>query len=74
MNNKDNKIKFFRAFALTLTITVCILIAVIGISKAYESTVQIAFGEYKKAFGVTSEGLRILDFEIEFPWKKQAEF
>lgn len=70
MKKKDCKSKFFRAFSLTLTIMLCIIIGITGISLAYENTVRIAFGEYKKAFGITSEGLRILDFEIEFPWKK----
>lgn len=51
---------------MTLVILICLIIGIGGIAKAYENTVRIAFGEYKKAFGINSEGLKILDFEIKF--------
>lgn len=64
--NNEEKRKFKRSFAITLTLIICILIAVTGISLAYENTVQTALGEYKKAFRITSEGIGILDFELKF--------
>lgn len=60
------KIKdFLSSFCLTLTIVLCIFGAIIGITKAYENTVYIAFGEEKTAIAFTDDGLRILDFEIK---------
>ena len=42
----------------------CLSFGWLGISSAYENTVQVAFGEYKKAIEITREKIRILDFEI----------
>lgn len=66
MKNRDSFRLFKKSFFITLTVLICLIIGVGGIAKAYENTVRIAFGEYKNAFGITSEGIRILDFEIEF--------
>lgn len=66
MKKSDNFRLFKKSFFITFVILSCLLIGVIGISKAYENTVRIAFGEYEKAFGINSEGIKILDFEIKF--------
>ncbi len=56
---------YFRTLYITLVIMLCLSLGWIGVSTAYENTVQVAFGEYKKAFEITREKIRILDFEIE---------
>lgn len=66
MKNSDSFKLFKKSFFMTLVILICLIIGIGGIAKAYENTVRIAFGEYKKAFGINSEGLKILDFEIKF--------
>lgn len=35
-------------------------------AKAYESTLQIRFGEYRDAFEVNENGIRFFDFNIKF--------
>ena len=66
MKKSDNFRLFKKSFFITFVILSCLLIGVIGIAKAYENTVRIAFGEYEKAFGINSEGIKILEFEIKF--------
>lgn len=66
MKNSYSFKLFKKSFFMTLVILICLIIGIGGIAKAYENTVRIAFGEYKKAFGINSEGLKILDFEIKF--------
>lgn len=56
---------YFRTFYISLVIILCFCLGWIGISTAYENTVQIAFGEYKDAIELTENGLRILDFVIK---------
>lgn len=56
---------YFRTLYLSLIIMSCLLFGWIGISSAYENTVEIAFGEQKKAIEITRDKIRILDFEIE---------
>ena len=43
----------------------CLMFGWVGVSAAYENTVQVAYGEYKSAIEITTEKVRILDFEIE---------
>ena len=43
----------------------CLSLGWIGISTAYENTVQIAFGEYRQAIEISDEQIRILDFVIK---------
>ncbi len=62
---KKNYRLFFRSFYLSSVIMFCILFAVFGIARAYKNTVQIGFGQYKDAFEITDEGIRILDFHID---------
>ena len=56
---------YFRTFYLTLVIMLCLCFGWIGISTAYENTVQTAFGEYKKAIEISDDTIRILDFVIK---------
>ncbi len=56
---------YFRTLYITLVIMLCLSLGWIGISTAYENTVRIAFGEYKKAIEINSDTIRILDFVIK---------
>lgn len=56
---------YFRTLYLTLVVIMCLMFGWVGVSAAYENTVQVAYGEYKSAIEITQEKIRILDFEIE---------
>lgn len=56
---------YFRSFYITLVILLCISIAWIGITTAWENIVQVAFGRYDKAVEITDDTIRILDFTIK---------
>lgn len=56
---------YFRTLYLTLVVIMCLMFGWVGVSAAYENTVQVAYGEYKSAIEITREKIRILDFEIE---------
>lgn len=56
---------YFRTLYITLVIMLCLSIGWIGISTAYENTVRVAYGEYKKAIEITKDSIRILDFVIK---------
>ncbi len=56
---------YFRTLYITLVIFFCLFLGLIGISVAYENTVQIAFGEYKSAIEINEDTIRILDFVIK---------
>ncbi|MBQ6885185.1 MAG: hypothetical protein IJN56_05550 [Clostridia bacterium] len=56
---------YFRTLYISLVIIMCLCFGWIGISTAYESTVQIATGEYKDALEITDNTIRILDFIIK---------
>ena len=56
---------YFRTLYLSLIIMLCLSFGWIGISKAYENTVKIAFGEERKAIEFKNGKLYILDFVIE---------
>ena len=56
---------YFRTFYISLVIILCICLGWIGISTAYENTVQIAYGEYKDAVEINDDTIRILDFVIK---------
>lgn len=62
---KRNTKTYFRTLYITLVIILCLSLGWIGISTAYENTVQIAFGEYKKAIEINNDTIRILDFVIK---------
>lgn len=55
----------FKSFYLTLVILLCLGIGWIGISTAWENTIQVAFGRYDKAIEINEDTIRILDFEIK---------
>lgn len=61
---KEHTKTYLRTFYITLIIAMCLAIGCLGIAAAYENTVQVAFGEYKKAIEISNEKIRILDFEI----------
>lgn len=56
---------YIRSFYISTVIILCFVFGWLGIATAYKNTVQVAFGEYKKAIELTDEGLRILDFIIK---------
>ena len=56
---------YFRTFYITLVILLCVSIGWIGISTAWENTVQVAFGKYEKAIEISEDSIRILDFNIK---------
>ncbi len=55
---------YLRSFYISLVVIMCLSFGWIGISSAYENTVQIAYGEYKKAIEISDNCIRILDFVI----------
>lgn len=55
---------FFRTFYISFIVIMCLTFGWLGVSTAYENTVQIAYGEYKRAIEITDEEIRILDFVI----------
>lgn len=56
---------YFRTLYIALVVIMCLSLGWIGISAAYENTVQVAFGEYKKAIEISEDNIRILDFVIK---------
>lgn len=62
---KRNTKTYFRTLYITLVILLCLSLGWIGISTAYENTVQVAFGEYKRAIEINDDTVRILDFIIK---------
>lgn len=65
-NMKKQTKTYFRTFYISFIIIMCLVFGWLGISLAYENTVQIAFGEYKNAVEINENGFRILDFSVEF--------
>lgn len=56
---------YFRSFYITLVILLCVSIAWIGITTAWENIIKVAFGRYDKAVEITDNSIRILDFIIK---------
>lgn len=56
---------FLRSFGISLTVALCLITGVAGISAAYENTRRIGFGEYTKAVEIHDGKIKILDFEID---------
>ena len=56
-----------------MTLVICLIIAVIGAAKVYESARLIGFGEYKKAIEISNGHIRILDFEFDIDFIKKAD-
>lgn len=63
---RKNLRTFLRTFYISSVITLCIAIAVFGISEAYKNIRLIGFGEYRNAIEIGDGGLKILDFEWIF--------
>ncbi len=61
---KRNTKTYFRTFYISLVVIMCLSLGWIGISAAYENTVQTAFGECRSAIEIKDGKLRILDFVI----------
>lgn len=61
---KIKKRIFWQSFYLSSVIFLCCFFGCVGIARAYEKTMEIGFGEYKKAVSYDGESIRILDFEI----------
>lgn len=64
--SKAKRRVFWRSFYISAVIVLCLLCGAFGMFQAYENTVRIGFGEYKKAIELTDDGIRIFDFVIEF--------
>lgn len=61
-----NKTKiYFRSLYIAFIIICCLCFGFIGIAKSYENTVSVAYGQYRPAIEITSDGIRILDFIIK---------
>ncbi len=56
---------YLRTFYIALVIMLCLSLGWIGISTAWENTIQVAYGEYKKAIEINDDTIRILDFSIK---------
>lgn len=56
---------FLKSFYITAMIITCLLIALIGTTKAYESIRQIGFGEYRRAIDYENGTLIFFDFTID---------
>ncbi len=56
---------YFRALYISLVILLCLCLGWIGVSTAYENTVQVAYGEYRSAIEINKDTIRILDFVIK---------
>ena len=53
-------------FIISFVITACVISGFFGVCAAYENTVKIAYGEYKKAVEIDGGKIRILDFDFTF--------
>lgn len=51
-------------FIISFIITACITGGFFGVCVAYENTVKIAYGEYKKAVEIDGGKIRIFDFDF----------
>ena len=56
---------YLRSFYISLIVIMCLAFGWLGVSAAYETTVRIAFGEYRSAIEISDGTIRILDFVIK---------
>ena len=56
---------FFRKMYISMVISSCIVFGIAAICVSYSQIRRIGFGEYRNALEVTSEEIRILDYEID---------
>ncbi|MBQ6847701.1 MAG: hypothetical protein IJO62_02150 [Clostridia bacterium] len=57
---------FFRSFYLSSVVAFCLIIGILGISKAYEGIRLIGFGEYRSAVEIDDGSIKIFDFTLRF--------
>ena len=57
---------FLRTTLIGTVISLNIIFGCLAVTTAYENIMQTAYGEYKKAVELTDDGIRILDYIIEF--------
>ena len=57
---------FFRSFYISGIVAFCLLIGILGITKAYEGIRLIGFGEYRSAIEIDEGGIKIFDFNLRF--------
>ena len=57
---------FFRSFYISFVVLTCLVFGFFAMVRAYENTVLLESGEYKKAVEISDGSLRIFDFEINF--------
>ena len=57
---------FFRSFYISFVVLTCLVFGFFAMARAYETTVLLESGEYKKAVEISDGSLRIFDFEINF--------
>ena len=57
---------FFRSFYISGIVAFCLLIGILGITKAYEGIRLIGFGEYRSAIEIDKGGIKIFDFTLKF--------
>ena len=53
-------------FTISFLISSCLMFGFLGVCAAYQNIVKTAYGDYKKAVDINENGLRILDFNIDF--------
>ena len=56
---------FLKSFYITAIIITCILIVLIGTTKAYENIRQIGFGEHRHAIDYENGTLTFFDFTFD---------
>ncbi len=57
---------YFKSLFISSVIVFNLLLLIFGIGTAYCNMRALAYGEYVKAAEFTENGIRILDFEINF--------
>ena len=63
---KKNTRIFFRSFYISAMVAFCLLLGILGITKAYEGIRLIGFGEYRSAIEIDEGGIKIFDFNLRF--------
>lgn len=67
MKRNDKAVRiFFRSAAMTAVVLFCITAVFLGICESWEAIRQVSFKDDRPAVYLGNEGIRILDFELEF--------
>ncbi len=56
---------FLRSFAISFIFVFCIIVGFLMSARAYEKTVETAYGEKKSATEISGGAIRIFDFTFE---------